>query len=545
MDRAPRPRDVGAPAGSATTGRLGSGQWTGLSRSAERRRLNLRQLGRTAGAYGSRATTQTGAGPRPAAVTTGGPEAAAERGGDGGTDGRRRAARPTADADRRRPAALPDRRAAGPGARCATPSWRPGGAPATATSPPTGSSMPYIRDVDLDTPLTRSAEPVLRQPARAAGRPAGQHHPHRPDRAGADPADRRPRARAAPRPACSSPPASATPRSSSGPTASARRWRSAGPTHVFGHEHYAENLEDLACAGVPIHHPISGRIVGAVDLTCWRKDAGALLLTLAKTTAEQIRQALLADAGARELELLQEYLRTCRRTAGIVFAVTDDIGDAQRPRPRRARPRRPGRPAGARAARPLASDRTAVRRWSTCPPGAAARMYCQPGGRRGRGAPAPSSTSSCGLPPEPRSAAAAGPRRGCRCPGLVGSEPAVAARLPGGGDGLPRRASGWRSAGRARRRQAGAAAGGAAAPPADPAVRGARRRRRRPAPRAGCVGARRPGRAAPQPGHPARRTRSTGRGCASSPRRSTARGARRGQPALGRASPVARRRRRP
>ena len=74
-----------------------------------------------------------------------------------------------------------------------------------------------------------------------------------------------------------------------------------GPTHVFGHEHYAENLEDLACAGVPIHHPISGGLVGAIDLTCWRKDAGPLLLTLAKTTAEQIRQALLADAGAPQL----------------------------------------------------------------------------------------------------------------------------------------------------------------------------------------------------------------------------------------------------
>ena len=56
------------------------------------------------------------------------------------------------------------------------------------------------------------------------------------------------------------------------------------PMHVFGHEHYAENLEDLACAGVPIHHPISGKTVGAVDLTCWRNDAGPLLMTLAKTT---------------------------------------------------------------------------------------------------------------------------------------------------------------------------------------------------------------------------------------------------------------------
>jgi transcriptional regulator of acetoin/glycerol metabolism len=98
-----------------------------------------------------------------------------------------------------------------------------------------------------------------------------------------------------------------------------------GPAHVFGHEHYAENLEDLACAGVPIHHPISGRLAGAVDLTCWRKDAGALLLTLAKATAEQIRQALLADAGSRQLGLFQEYLRTCGRSSGVVFAMNSDV----------------------------------------------------------------------------------------------------------------------------------------------------------------------------------------------------------------------------
>ncbi|MEP7092008.1 MAG: helix-turn-helix domain-containing protein [Nocardioidaceae bacterium] len=98
-----------------------------------------------------------------------------------------------------------------------------------------------------------------------------------------------------------------------------------GPAHVFGHEHYAEHLEDLACAGVPIHHPISGRLVGAVDLTCWRRDAGALLLTLAKTTAEQIRQALLTDASSHEMGLFQEYLRTCSRRTGVVFALSRDV----------------------------------------------------------------------------------------------------------------------------------------------------------------------------------------------------------------------------
>jgi transcriptional regulator of acetoin/glycerol metabolism len=97
------------------------------------------------------------------------------------------------------------------------------------------------------------------------------------------------------------------------------------PAHVFGHEHYAENLEDLACAGVPIHHPITGKTVGAVDLTCWRKDADPLLVALVKTTADQITQALLTDSSAQELELLQEYLRACRRTNGIVLALNDDV----------------------------------------------------------------------------------------------------------------------------------------------------------------------------------------------------------------------------
>jgi transcriptional regulator of acetoin/glycerol metabolism len=97
------------------------------------------------------------------------------------------------------------------------------------------------------------------------------------------------------------------------------------PTHVFGHEHYAEHLENLACAGVPIHHPISGRTIGALDLTCWRKDAGGLLIALARTTAEQVRQALLTHSDVRELILFQAYLQACRRTTGIVMAFNDDI----------------------------------------------------------------------------------------------------------------------------------------------------------------------------------------------------------------------------
>ena len=43
-----------------------------------------------------------------------------------------------------------------------------------------------------------------------------------------------------------------------GTNGSARRWRGGQAAHVSGHEHYAGQLVDLACAAVPIRHPVSG-----------------------------------------------------------------------------------------------------------------------------------------------------------------------------------------------------------------------------------------------------------------------------------------------
>ncbi|MGL5819534.1 MAG: sigma-54-dependent Fis family transcriptional regulator [Phycicoccus sp.] len=97
-----------------------------------------------------------------------------------------------------------------------------------------------------------------------------------------------------------------------------------GPSYVFGHEHFAEGLEVLSCAAAPIRHPLTGRSVGTIDLTCWSRDAGPLLLAMAKATADRIRHAILLDEGARQIALVQEYLRTCRRLPGIVLALADD-----------------------------------------------------------------------------------------------------------------------------------------------------------------------------------------------------------------------------
>ena len=146
--------------------------------------------------------------------------------------------------------------------------------------------------------------------------------------------------------------------------------------HVFGHEHYAEHLEDLACAAEPVRHPISGKIIGAVDLTCWRKDASTLLIALAQSTVGQITQALFNDVGGGEAQLLQEYLRACRDTGGIIFAINNDMVMMNR----HARDvLDPGDQAAmlAHAAEALATGHLGPVEVEL-PSGARARMYCRP-----------------------------------------------------------------------------------------------------------------------------------------------------------------------
>ncbi|MGH3671221.1 MAG: sigma-54-dependent Fis family transcriptional regulator [Pseudonocardiaceae bacterium] len=98
-----------------------------------------------------------------------------------------------------------------------------------------------------------------------------------------------------------------------------------GPAHVFGHEHYVEHLEDLACAGAPIRHPTTGKVLGILDLTCWRTDANPAMITAAASIAEQIEEVLLEQVGRRELALLHDYLLACRRNRGSVLAISTDL----------------------------------------------------------------------------------------------------------------------------------------------------------------------------------------------------------------------------
>ena len=98
-----------------------------------------------------------------------------------------------------------------------------------------------------------------------------------------------------------------------------------GPARVFGHEHYVEHLEEFACTGVPVRHPVTHKVLGVIDLTCWRRDAGTMMAAAASALGRRIEAMLLEHSGRREHALLHDYLTACRRNRDAVLAVGDDL----------------------------------------------------------------------------------------------------------------------------------------------------------------------------------------------------------------------------
>lgn len=97
------------------------------------------------------------------------------------------------------------------------------------------------------------------------------------------------------------------------------------PTYVLGSEHYLGDLGRLACAGVPLRHPLTGATLGVLDMTCWAEDANPLLFALAKNAGRQIEDQLLAHTNERETALLNSYLNVARRSSGGVLAIGGDV----------------------------------------------------------------------------------------------------------------------------------------------------------------------------------------------------------------------------
>jgi signal transduction histidine kinase len=97
------------------------------------------------------------------------------------------------------------------------------------------------------------------------------------------------------------------------------------PTFIRVYEHYVGTLTRLSCAGAPIRDPISRRIVGVLDLTCWAGKSDPVQFALAKTAANQIEDRMRALAHESETALLEAYLEQARRFPLGVLAIGGDV----------------------------------------------------------------------------------------------------------------------------------------------------------------------------------------------------------------------------
>ena len=334
----------------------------------------------------------------------------------------------------------------------------------------------YLHEPDLETRLARSADPVLRHLYEQLD---GQPISIIPTDAGSlvhGPADRRSRPGTRPR------------WRHAGPRLRLRR----GPRRHQLHRHRTGGGRPGACVrgtklprrapssssaarSVPIHDPTSGKTVGVIDLTCWRKDADPLMLSLVKATADLITQALVSASTSRTSTCSRS---TCGPAAGPAASCWRSATTAVMLNDHARRLLDPGDQAAliGHATEALVRSTTGAVTVDL-PSGAVARVSCSldrpPGPLRRRRGPRQAHLAGRGC------GRRAGPARG-HVPTRPGRQRGpVAARVPRGG-GAVRELGVDDAGGRARRRQAGPGPGGPPAQEPGRAVPRARRRGRQP-----------------------------------------------------------------
>ncbi|MBW0116997.1 sigma-54-dependent Fis family transcriptional regulator, partial [Pseudonocardia abyssalis] len=98
-----------------------------------------------------------------------------------------------------------------------------------------------------------------------------------------------------------------------------------GLTVVRGSEHFVHRFHDVTCVAAPVRHPVTRRVVGAVNVTCRAADTNSLLSVVVRKLVDEIQVALYDSATAREQHLLSAFLDEQRRVGGPVAVVGDGL----------------------------------------------------------------------------------------------------------------------------------------------------------------------------------------------------------------------------
>jgi len=97
------------------------------------------------------------------------------------------------------------------------------------------------------------------------------------------------------------------------------------PFIVAGSEHFREYESNATTVGAPVHDPLTGRLVGILNVNCPYERTNGLLLPFVTELARSIEAGLRASAPMPEQALLDEFMRTSKRGMKPVVALSQDL----------------------------------------------------------------------------------------------------------------------------------------------------------------------------------------------------------------------------
>jgi transcriptional regulator of acetoin/glycerol metabolism len=96
------------------------------------------------------------------------------------------------------------------------------------------------------------------------------------------------------------------------------------PIVMGGPEHFRESFLSLVCAGCPIFHPITSKLIGILDVTCERSDAHAVLLPWVSGLAAEVQEQMGQQMSRSDRLLMQEYVRASRGPGPVPVICLND-----------------------------------------------------------------------------------------------------------------------------------------------------------------------------------------------------------------------------
>ena len=104
------------------------------------------------------------------------------------------------------------------------------------------------------------------------------------------------------------------------------------PLQVFAFEHFNESHHQWFCSGAPVHDPVSGQIVGLVDLSSFWKIAHPRSLELVSATARTMERCLLDNRRDRDARLRRRYSDLMTRSTDLLLDSEGYVLDGDEPR---------------------------------------------------------------------------------------------------------------------------------------------------------------------------------------------------------------------